>query len=246
MIKGIILTTQRSGSTFLEDCLKSHPEVYCPGELLVSGMGVHVPDFVYRFRNVTKLTQFVVSGAWYPSRLMDKFFATGDAKANVFKAMYNHVSVPWTRRYIERHTEIRILDLRRENLLKQYVSFLLMGRPRVKHWQPHATEPIPPVRLTVSPAAALQYMRRTAALYPHYEQVFSKHKRLQLVYEHMIDGRNLRPETADAICDFLAISRRPMTSKLIKINPEDLRDMVKNFDELAAAVRQSEFAHLLD
>jgi LPS sulfotransferase NodH len=246
MTKAIILTTQRSGSTFLEDCLQSHPEVYCPGELLVSGMGVRVPDFVYRFRTVTKLTQFAVSGAWYPTRLMDRFFATGDAKARVFKAMYNHVAIPWTRDYIVRNTDIKIIHLRRENLLKQYVSYLLMGRPRVKHWQPHATEPIPAVQLTIPPDEALQYMRRTAALYPQYEQILGGHERMQLVYEHMIDGRSLKPEVADAVCDFLEISRRPMVSKLVKVNPENLRDMVTNYEELAAAVSRSEFAHLLD
>ena len=37
-----------------------------------------------------------------------------------------------------------------------------------------------------------------------------------------------------------------MNSRLVKLNPESLREMVTNYDELAAAVRRSEFADLLE
>src|SRR6185295_1660068 len=122
------------GSTFVTDCLQSHPEVFCLGEMLKHGRGFYVPDYIYRYRQLTKLVQFAFSGAWNSPRLMDQFFGQADGKAKLFKAMYNQVNIPWTRRYLERHTDIRILHLRRENLLKQYVSYLLMGRPRVKRW----------------------------------------------------------------------------------------------------------------
>jgi LPS sulfotransferase NodH len=245
LTKAIILTTQRSGSTFLQQCLQSHPEIYCVGELLIVGLGVRLPDAMNRFRTVSKLTRFALSGAWLPTRLMDRFFAMDEAKAKVFKAMYNHIANPWTQRYLVTHTDIRILHLRRRNLLKQYVSYLLLGKPRVKHWQPHATEPIPAAQIVVSPRAAIEYMRRACEQFPRYEGVFSGHSRLGLVYEEMIDGKSLRAEVADQICDFLQVTRRPMTSKLVKINPERLQEMVKNYEELAAAVRKTEFASLL-
>ena len=37
-----------------------------------------------------------------------------------------------------------------------------------------------------------------------------------------------------------------MQSSLIKLNPESLRDMVTNYDELAGVVSKTEFAELLD
>jgi hypothetical protein len=97
----------------------------------------------------------------------------------------------------------------------------------------------------VAPAAALSYMRRTSALYPRFEQIFRGHRRMPLVYEEIIDSRGLRQDVADSICDFLEVSRRPMASRLVKINPDNLRDMVTNYDELAAAIRNSEFARFL-
>ena len=45
---------------------------------------------------------------------------------------------------------------------------------------------------------------------------------------------------------FFGIAWHPMQSSLVKMNPESLRAMVTNYDELADAVSRSEFAELLD
>ena len=62
----------------------------------------------------------------------------------------------------------------------------------------------------------------------------------------MIDGQSLRRDLAREVCEFLGVTHHPMHSKLIKMNPLTLRDMVTNYDELAAAMRKTEFADLLD
>jgi len=253
MTKAVILTSQRSGSTFLVSCLQSHPDILCRGEMLITGGGATVPRVLqgrpplpFALRSAVKLGRFVRSGAWNSTRTMRRFYQTEGPKALVFKAMYNHLSVPWTRRYLEQSREIRILHLRRENLLKQHVSCLLLTQSRDRKWQPHATEPVPPIRIHVSPQAALRDMRRVNALYTHFEHVFRDHQRLGLVYEQIIDGQVLRAPIAEAVCNFLGVPQRQLSSPLIKINPEKLSDMVINYDELADAVGRSEFAHLLD
>lgn len=246
MTKAIIVTTQRTGSTFLEECLESHPEVWSGGELLISGIHVRAPSFLSSSRYATKLYRFVAGGAWYPTRLMTRFFESGGRPVRIFRAMYNHIENPWTLGYLRRNSNIHILHLRRQNLLKMYVSKLLLSRKRVEAWQPHATTPVPVVSTYVSPQAALIHMRRAKALYDHYEQAFAQHPRLGLVYENMIENQGLRPRVAQQVCAFLGISNHPMRSNLIKINPDNLRDMVTNYDELARVLRKTEFAELLD
>ncbi len=253
MTKAIILTTQRTGSTFLVECLDSHPEVRCLGEMLAGGH-FWVPDLVYKSRYGTKAYRYLRSGAWYPTRMMTRFFDSGRLLSldiglrpvMAFKAMYNHIRPPWTLNYLRQHTEIRILHLRRHNLLKAYVSNLLIAVKRDKPWQPHATVPVPPVSTQVSSEAALRYMRRSRAQYEAHERIFSKHPRLQLSYETMIDGQSLQADAAREVCAFLGIADRPMRSKLVKMNPERLREMVTNYDELASAISKTEFADLLD
>jgi LPS sulfotransferase NodH len=246
MTRAIILTTQRTGSTFLEDCLTTHPEIFCEGEILMAGMTIRVPHLIHDSRQLAKLYRFIVGGAWNPTHLMTRFFSSGDKPVRIFKAMYNHLAVPCTLRYLQRDEAIRVLHLRRHNVLKQYVSKLLLSKPRVKAWQPHATKPVPVVRTHVDPEKALENMRKTRAQYEHFERIFASHPRLALVYESMIADGALSTDVQQRICAFLGVSYHAMHSPLIKINPDRLQEMVINYEELARAVKHSEFADLLD
>ena len=245
MTKAIILTTQRTGSTFLVECLQSHPEVFCLGEMLVGGH-VPIPGLVYRSRYATKAWRVLTSGALFPRRMMDRYFALGTRPVMAFKAMYNHIGLPWTRRYLRVHSEIRILHLRRHNLLKQYVSHELIRVPREGRWDPHTTAPVAAASIPVSSEAALRYMRRIRAEHSEHERLFSQHPRMQLSYESMIGGDHLAEGVAREVCDFLGIVQRPMRSKLVKMNPANLRDMITNYDEFARDISRTEFADLLD
>jgi hypothetical protein len=246
MTRAIILTTQRSGSTFLEDALERHPEVKCYGEILIAGNNTHVPKWLFKYRFPAKLYRFIVGGAWLPVRVMNEFYSRGDQRVKIFKAMYNHIANPWTLGYLERNTDIRILHLRRHNVLKQYVSRLLLAKPRTKRWQPHSTKPVPAVGTFVDPQAALRYMRATRAQYEHYERVFAAHQRLPLVYEEMIAGQGMSPDVEERVCEFLGISVQGLKSPLVKLNPDSLRQIVTNYEAVAKVIQVTEFADLLD
>jgi LPS sulfotransferase NodH len=244
-IRAIILTTQRTGSTFLVECLQSHPEINCITELLV-GAHLEPPAFLRTSRTGTKAARFLMSGGWFPTRAMRRFYASSDKPVSIFKAMYNQVSVPWTLRYLTRNTDIHVLHLSRRNLLKMHVSRLLMPTRRNRIWEPHTTEPLPPVTTRVDPAAALDQMRNAQLAYQHFEDLFKAHRRLPVVYEDLIENQRLRPSEGARICDFFGIAHHPMQSRLIKMNPESLKAMVTNYDELADVISRSEFASLLD
>jgi LPS sulfotransferase NodH len=248
MTKAIILTTQRTGSTFLVESLHSHPEVHCVGEMLAGGhiRDSQVPGLVFKSRYSTKAYRYLTSGAVFPTRMMDRYFARDDRPVMAFKAMYNQISPPWTLRYLREHTEIRVLHLRRHNLLKQYVSHALIHVKRDDHWDPHTTQPVKPASIVISADDALRYLRRLRAEHDAHERMFVHHPRLSLTYESMIDGNALATGVARDICNFLGISQQPMHSKLVKLNPELLREMITNYDEVSRRIRQTEFADLLD
>jgi hypothetical protein len=134
MTQATFLTTQRTGSTFLVTCLNSHPEVCCLGELLAGSRLFHVPDLLYQSRYRTKAYRYLRSGAWYPTRMMRRFLDKGRIGAMdlglrpvmAFKVMYNQIRLPWTLDFLRKRTEIRVLHLRRNNLLKAYVSNMLL------------------------------------------------------------------------------------------------------------------------
>ncbi|MGH8222660.1 MAG: sulfotransferase [Woeseiaceae bacterium] len=238
----MILTTQRTGSTFLVECLGSHPEIESAGEILIGVPEVvRGPRYRGRFQSLYKLWNIAKTGAWLPGNRMERFFTGGEAKVRVFKAMYNQLANPFALRYLRAHEEIRVIHLRRENLLKVHVSRLLMPTRR----QLQATSPVEPVWIRVDPAQAIAAMRKGQKRYEYFERLFERHARLPISYEKLIDGACLQEDTARRICDFLDVAQPPMKSRLVKVNPESLRDMVTNYDEIAAAISRTEFADLL-
>ena len=240
-VRAVILTTQRTGSTFLVDCLGSHPDIECASEILVGDPDIPARRKGGRFKKVVKLGNFIRTGAFLPGHRMDGYFTGGAAHVRMFKVMYNHLANPFARRYLQEQEDIRIVHLRRHNLLKVYVSKLLMP----KRAQVQVFSPVDAVQVHVDPARAIASMRESRQLYERYEHLFERHRRLPVTYEDLFDGQQLSGTTAARICEFLGVAPHPMKSGIIKLNPESLRDMVANFEELADAVAKTEFADML-
>ncbi len=240
-VRAIILTTQRSGSTFLVSCLRSHPEVECAGEILNGQPDDPLPAYRGPFRQTLKGIRILRTGAWRAGTFMDAYFRRGKAKVRCFKAMYNQLARPFAARYLVGNEDIRVMHLRRHNLLKVHVSTLLMN----KRTQLQATAPTETVWIDVDPQKAIASMRKARDRYESYDRAFQRHPRLQLSYENLIDRDGITEDTRSRICDFLDIAQLPMTSPLVKLNPESLRDMVTNYDELADAISRTEFADML-
>lgn len=245
MSKLIVVSQQRSGSTFLMKSLNSHPEVICEGELLIGGNVPHLP-ILRNYRVPAKLYRYIVARAWNPIRIFDNFLARNDAPVVAFKAMYNHLVSKRVRRYLKEHPEIRIIHLQRRNLLKQYVSKALLGYKRSRRWEPHATKKLPIVSTYISPESAIREMQKVLAQIREYTEFFSNHHTIEVVYEDMIDGKCLKEQIANDICDLLGIQKQPMCCDLVKVNPNRLELMVKNFDELSSALKNTQFEQYLD
>jgi LPS sulfotransferase NodH len=243
-MKAIILTSQRSGSTFLQHCLDGHPSIRCYGELLI-GHGVVAPKLLEGHRMVRKMWRMLMARPWNPAGTMDRCFADEVAPVVAFRAMYNHVADPRARRYLLEHPEIRIIHLRRDNLLKQHVSKVLLGSRRERPTS-HTTSSIAPVSVRVSPKRAINDMRRVRDRFIKFEKLLSGRRKIELVYEDMVSGQTLTREAWKKIAELLEIEPARTESVLVKMNPNRLRPMVENYDELADALTGTEWERYLD
>ena len=241
-VRAIILTTQRTGSTFLVGCLRSHPEIECAGEILNGQPDDPRPAYRGPFRQAVKAMRILHTGAWRAGHYMDAYFRRGAARVRCFKAMYNQLARPFATRYLSENRDIRIIHLRRHNLLKVHVSTLLMDKRK----ELQATAATETVWITVDPDKAIERMRKARARYESFDRIFEHHPRLQIAYESLIDGQGLQEDTQRRICDFLGVGQFEMQSPLVKLNPEALRDMVTNYDELSATLSRTEFAGMLE
>ncbi|MGH8495707.1 MAG: hypothetical protein ACREVN_06195 [Gammaproteobacteria bacterium] len=247
-IQAIILTSQRTGSTFLVECLDSHPGVVCGDELLI-GMHTRVPKPLLRFKYAAKAWRYAAARAWFPVALMDRYFETTKAPVVAFKAMYSQVDNRAVRRYLRDRTDIRIIHLRRDNLLKQYVSRVLLRKKRGtkdRPWRAHVTSRVPSVSTRISPPKAIAAMRKLRDQYRDFDALVSRHRKIELVYERMFGSGTLSREAWDAVGELLELGPANVSSDLVKLNPTSLRAMVENYDELAAALAGTEFERHLD
>lgn len=197
-------------------------------------------------RVLTKAWRYVVIRAWDPVGILDRHYAREEAPVVAFRAMYNHVDNHRVRDYLVRHSEIRVIHLRRDNLLKQYVSKVLLGAKRERAWQPHTDHRIPVVSVRISPERAITEMSRVRAAFADFEQLLSGHRKIELVYERMVNGQTLSHEAWSKISELLEIEPAEIGSDLVKMNPHDLRPMVENYEELATALAGTEFERYLD
>lgn len=216
----------------------------CFGELLIGG-GVEAPRILQDARHPTKVYRFLRAGAWNPVKILEKFYAQTDAPVLVFKAMYNQLSNARVRKFLCEHRDIRIIHLRRDNLLKQYVSKKLLGKKRERRWLSHSTTQVRPVSTRVSPQAVIAEMRRVGHQFDEFEALLSHHHKIELVYEELINGHCLSDDAAAAIQRLFEIEPAPMCCEFVKVNPNSLELMVENYNELAAALKGTEFERFL-
>jgi LPS sulfotransferase NodH len=177
---------------------------------------------------------------------MERCYGREEAPVVAFRAMYNHVDNRPVRAYLVAHKEMRVIHLRRDNLLKQHVSKLLLGAKHERGWQPHTDHKIPVVSVRVSPQRAIRDMQRVRDKFIEFEKLLSGHRKIELVYERMCNGQTLSHEAWAKITELLEIEPAKLAADLVKMNPDELRPMVKNYDELAAALAGTEFERFLD
>jgi hypothetical protein len=186
-VRAIVLTTQRTGSGFLVECLDSHPDIHCADEILNGQPDVAIAPARGRVRYLIKFVRIARTGAWLPHFRLEQFYRRNDAPVRCFKVMYNHLARPFVLRYLLSHPEIRVIHLARQNLLKVHVSQLLMQKRTLLE----AREPVAAVWVRVDPAKAIAAMRKTAARYKRFDDLFAQHPTLPVTYESLFDGANL-------------------------------------------------------
>lgn len=204
-------------------------------------IGGHIDLQAYFFNNrfLTKAVRFALIRGWNPASVLQRFYDKKDLKEPViaFKAMYNHISSKKTIDFLQQHPDIFIIHLRRGNLLKQYVSKILMSKKRDGIWRPHSTYKLPVKKTIIDPEKAVLEMDRIMARYEHYNRLFSTHRKIELVYEDLIDGNSLTNEVTNKLCELLEVDSAPMTCDYVKSNPDNLEEIVENYAELATALK---------
>jgi hypothetical protein len=240
--KFVISCAARSGSTMLVMLLHSHPDILCHSEVLESdGIG-YVAGRYGRLRTQDP----TVSDALQRYRverpeafLYDVVFNADGRKAVGFKlktdeAFGSDPRFTGIHQLILMDRDIKIVRLRRRDLVAQYISHMVARQTGVLLVR--GDEPRPAVQpFHVDPRKALDYVidvRRRDRLAT---EAYAGHRSMTVFYEDV--ARDAHPARQELLA-FLGVPPVALTSTTTKIVP-DLEGVVLNIDEVRRLVATS-------
>lgn len=221
----IILFEGRTGSSMLIDHLSSHPRMVAKPELLVGKNEKEQRDWMAQLYNNN--TDPNIQAIGFKTKLRDV------ANPDAFHSL------------LEKH-KVKVIYLYRENLVKLAVSRInaLRLHAETKQWNLEAgQQQLPPIHVPVAQfEEALAFRRGYEETLQNFMQKVTR-PTLRLTYETLLASPE---EVFTAIFDFLGVDHYPLTSKLRKNTPDNLRDIILNFDELKAHYQGTELEAMFE
>jgi hypothetical protein len=271
----IVLSGPRTGSHMIAQALNSHSQIICFREVFNLRLdfiqfGVEgYDDFDASDISLRKEDSL----RFLDERVYCEHPA--DVQAVGFKFHYSHHwDAPAILERITNDRELRIIHLRRRNALRALVSrklaettgvWLQEGQrpitprtlatalrhpakawrriPRVFRRQRLERSPAPRKQVTISPDEFYEHLIKTNVVNANYQERFTGHAMLDVFYEDL--ANDIDRALAGAL-DFLGVRPERLTVTMRRQNPEPLRELISNYDELLAAYRGTEYASYFD
>lgn len=234
--QAVIVANVRSGGTFLAHCLSNHEDVYCARGEVMHSRGIWrqcIPG------EPATLLRCVLN---------QEHYAVCVCKLTYTQAFHKTV---WP--YLA-EMRPKLIWLHRENHLRQAVSVILVKllQKGLVDQPVHSTERTAPISVEIAPEIVVHHVRSMAQQDAQAAERLSKlGDYLELTYAQVVGGENvvatrLPTATTKRVCAYLGVPYQTLRSRLTKINARPLREMLGNWDEIEAAVRDAGMGHYLE
>ncbi len=245
--KFIIAGTQRTGTTLLRTSLSSHPEIVCHGEVFKLGKKPYTLTGGY-WAFTKRDAAHRLNAALLPRRscrvFLDLLYEHRHCSAVGFKLMLDQCEArPYLWPLVRRH-QVKTILVTRRNLLKTLVSRRTAAATGVYH----VSDSLPaksavanwvarPVRIEA--ATVIRDLEMIAEEAVKWRRSLENLQFMELIYEeYVLDQAYWNSR----VLEFLKVPAQELKSDLTKVNPDVLRDLVTNFDEISDVVRQSPYS----
>jgi LPS sulfotransferase NodH len=244
----VLITTQRTGATFFRSCLESHPDIECPGTLFAQKVRFKYFSVDWRksyYREYRSRTLRNRIAHWSDRRkavhgcLDEAYGATGGAKVLGFKISYsNFERYPSIAEWLTQN-DIKVIHWFRRNLVKRHVSALT----KQARGKAHFTRQVERVKVHVDVGELLRDLKRKTHLIGKYRAMFQGKEHIEVYYEDFLAQQE---SEARRILDFLGVNPdTPLSTGLVKQNPDRLQEIIENYDQVWAALEGTDFQHYL-
>ncbi len=260
----VIWFQHRSGSSHLVSLLNSHPEIQCKGEIFgCFPIGRHVDSPIPTGRRLgDNVYQRVINQ--FPGRIddpgdrqcvdeLEQYFGpdqtensdAGHIRGFKFKFPSQARLFPEITDWLKnRKAKLSVIALHRKNFLRRALSVLNLERIRETTNQANIREPqnLPPASFNVQEVIRLiEYYRDIGQEFDDWSKTFEQ--LMEIEYE---DLNNDPENVSNKMQKFLEVTKtQPLKSSVQRITPDDLRNLVSNFDELQTALQIKGLNHFL-
>ncbi|MFQ5529343.1 MAG: sulfotransferase [Gemmatimonadota bacterium] len=238
----IVLTAPRSGSSMLIQALRAHPRIVSFGELFNRGhIGFNTPGFENRNRMLQ---------SWrdrHPAEFMQRMVYRGydeSVQAVGFKVFYEHVDRPQLRplkSYLAQKPELRVIHLRRRNLLRAFLSRTIALRTGV--WGAKSPRQRRHYRVRLKPADCHGYFEMQSRQWAEYDKVFAFNALLRVTFETLV--AEFEPEM-ERVLDFLGADKTCLPRLTVKQEVRPLAEAIIGYAELKSEFAGTRWAEMFD
>jgi hypothetical protein len=221
--KFIILFYGRSGSGLLRTLLNCHPDVYCDAEIYLHRKALFPKRYL---QNRAKL----YGKKYYGHKA--KLFQLEEQYSDVDKIRDTYL------------TGNKIIFLKRDSFVRQAIS-VFIGVQRGK-WHDKRENSLAGQKFKINPVKLLEKVRRIDTYYNKKEKLLRGIDHLYINYERDLLSQENHQGTMDKVFDYLGLYSVPVYTNYVKTSPENLEEVLDNYDEVIEAIRNSEFAHFLE
>ncbi|MGC1496355.1 MAG: hypothetical protein WA790_11150 [Sulfitobacter sp.] len=241
----MITCSARTGSSLLETSLLSHPDIQSSGEVYnpnrVSSLRGRYTSILADEAQCDALTKY--RDANQTAFLYKYVFDAQGKKAVGLKLKHEELLLPKfaeTREAIRKDTYIKVIHLRRKNLFARFVSLWLATKV-TGVTEIHSEDKRPEITTVNIPIRDCHMdFDRSSARYDFFRKMYQEHPSLEVTYEDLA-GPDQAAEFA-RVQEFLGVTPQSLSSKLRKVVNKDLRQIVENYDELAAHFAPTRYA----
>ncbi len=248
MTQFITLAQHRTGSNLVQSLLNSHPNVCAYGEIfggsdkILWGADLQLekaprgaiasPEEWVKRRNADPVA-FIKQIAFGSPGEGSVFHARG------FKLFYEHCwegyfRVVWE--WLESQTDIRIIHLKRINLLRALASRFVAQKTGAYHMNAPGAEAARETRVAIHPREARLFFERAAIMERESDYRFRRHSSHNLYYE---DVAHCHQVEMNRVFEFLEVEPAEVATNMSKQNPRSFPEMIENYDELKKAFEDS-------
>lgn len=205
----VIAFVGRTGSSYLEALLDSHPDAQCFGEVILPGA-------------------FADNSAAGIAAFLDKKIHTTDLKASGFKLPLGAIETPPGIFDVMTAKDYRVIHITRRDKLDQYLSMQLAIKNSAwrSDYGRYSTQ-----RIRIDTKDMLRYIERFATLDRQIAEMTAAFPYLHVEYEDILANQAI-----PNVLDFLGLSRHPLTSKYERQRSLSQGESIENYDEVTIAL----------